>query len=705
MATTAGALLIDIVADIAQLRQDLDKGVSEIKGFASQVTGSLKTLTTFATGFTTALTGIGLAMGGASFAAMAKEAINAADNIGDLAEKTGLSTNALQALQYAARDVGAGAGALESGVARLNKTLGEAGAGNKEAIKQFKEMGDVSFHTGGYLRTTEEVLRDVAERMAAAGTVAERTAIATAAFGKGGAALVPVLKDGAAGLDDMISRLREMGVLVDEKSLGQADQLQKKFDALASTIQTTTIKAILALEPVLTTVAEKFLLAAQAAGRFFDRLRAPEMVGIEELDRRIAEVQDKLEQAKKYRPGEVKLFEFQIGELQKIRQTTAALESANEVYTAATEFRPKITAPDDPAAAAKAKREAEKLSDLRVRNAYEAAKAQQQVIDEANEYARKYAEQEAQIAEKLAKDEREAAYTTLLEKLKYEEAYTKAKWDGVEQQRQAAEAAGKAETDAQYAALQKQLEFEGIAEKARADDMAKANEAAKAQLAKQMADRAKALEPLTRAVTGVFDAVDRAFSTTVTGIMQGTLTLEKGFKNMGQSIVLSLQEMVIKQGIDAVKKAFDDLMKSEMVKTLISKGIGLLAGLAGGGAGAAVTIAPVQNIDYNFGGAGMPMAAGGIVQAPTFAVVGEAGPEAVVPLDRWEDVAGGGNVTVNIIDQRKSGNVQTQERTNQNGEREIDVMITDVVRAGISGGAYDRALTGSFGINRKGVTR
>ena len=38
------------------------------------------------------------------------------------------------------------------------------------------------------------------------------------------------------------------------------------------------------------------------------------------------------------------------------------------------------------------------------------------------------------------------------------------------------------------------------------------------------------------------------------------------------------------------------------------------------------------------------LAAGGIVTAPTFALVGEAGPEAVVPLDRWN----GGGITINL---------------------------------------------------------
>jgi SLT domain-containing protein len=41
------------------------------------------------------------------------------------------------------------------------------------------------------------------------------------------------------------------------------------------------------------------------------------------------------------------------------------------------------------------------------------------------------------------------------------------------------------------------------------------------------------------------------------------------------------------------------------------------------------------------------MAAGGIVTGPTLALIGERGPEAVIPLDRMRN-QGGQNITVNV---------------------------------------------------------
>jgi phosphotransferase system HPr-like phosphotransfer protein len=42
------------------------------------------------------------------------------------------------------------------------------------------------------------------------------------------------------------------------------------------------------------------------------------------------------------------------------------------------------------------------------------------------------------------------------------------------------------------------------------------------------------------------------------------------------------------------------------------------------------------------------MAEGGIVTGPTLALIGEAGPEAVVPLDRMNMNKGTTNITVNV---------------------------------------------------------
>lgn len=106
-------------------------------------------------------------------------------------------------------------------------------------------------------------------------------------------------------------------------------------------------------------------------------------------------------------------------------------------------------------------------------------------------------------------------------------------------------------------------------------------------------------------------------------------------------------------------------------------------------------------------------AAGGIVNTPTLfghskgtGLMGEAGPEAILPLSRGSS----GNlgveatvtpVTINIIN-NSSSDVQQQERMGPNGERMIEVLISNKMKDAFNSGAMDKTMQSAYGIKRKG---
>jgi phage-related minor tail protein len=118
----------------------------------------------------------------------------------------------------------------------------------------------------------------------------------------------------------------------------------------------------------------------------------------------------------------------------------------------------------------------------------------------------------------------------------------------------------------------------------------------------------------------------------------------------------------------------------------------------------------------------VPYAHGGaftnqIVSSPTyfryggkFGVMGEAGPESIMPLRRMAngdlgvaaDGAGGAKVTVNIIN-NTSTEVRQEESTDAEGNRQIDVVIGQLVNSHISSGKADRAIGGRYGLRALGV--
>jgi lambda family phage tail tape measure protein len=104
---------------------------------------------------------------------------------------------------------------------------------------------------------------------------------------------------------------------------------------------------------------------------------------------------------------------------------------------------------------------------------------------------------------------------------------------------------------------------------------------------------------------------------------------------------------------------------------------------------------------------------GGIVGNPTYfgmsggkmGLMGEAGPEAIVPLKRSSDGSLGVKASptiVNVINNTQS-QIDTKESTSSDGSKIIDVIVTQKVREGIANGHFDRAFQQSFGLNRRGI--
>ena len=174
---------------------------------------------------------------------------------------------------------------------------------------------------------------------------------------------------------------------------------------------------------------------------------------------------------------------------------------------------------------------------------------------------------------------------------------------------------------------------------------------------------------------------------------------------------------------DATKAAFRDMVEAilkELAKLAISKMMQLLFGFGGGGGfgggaggfaelGAAIGGALANGLTGRGGsGGGIPfLAAGGIVNRPTLAVVGEAGPEAVVPLSRGPEAMGAfgkPQMTVNVTNEMGG---QAQVETRQTDPQTLEVIIRaaeDRVADGIQRGTgrVGRALEGTYGISRRG---
>lgn len=146
--------------------------------------------------------------------------------IDKLAKQTGRSREELQALGYAAQQEHASLAGLATGLNRLSRNMLDAAAGTGEAKDAFKALGISLTDAQGNLRSSTDVLLDVADRFSQMTNETEMTAIAMKLFGRSGAELVPFLRLGGDEIRRLSQEARNLGFVMGEQSVKDL----KKFD-------------------------------------------------------------------------------------------------------------------------------------------------------------------------------------------------------------------------------------------------------------------------------------------------------------------------------------------------------------------------------------------------------------------------------------------------------------------------------------------
>jgi len=211
------------------------------------------------------------------------------------------------------------------------------------------------------------------------------------------------------------------------------------------------------------------------------------------------------------------------------------------------------------------------------------------------------------------------------------------------------------------------------------------------------------------------------------GIAKGLKTVSEDAGNVAMQVAMgvenafdNLEDMLFeftKNGKLEFKK-FAQAILDDLTRIIIRAQIvaPLAQGLVGAmtPAAASSTVTPNANGNAFSNGNIVPFANGGVVNSPTvfpfakgIGLMGEAGPEAIMPLKRGPDgklgVEGGGsNVVVNVIN--NSGNeVEQRERTGASGEKILDVLILSSVKKNIAKGELDSTLGQVYGLRRRGA--
>lgn len=245
------------------------------------------------------LTAFGGALSLGALVAQVKSVADLQDRFGKLAQQTGIGVQSLTELDYAAKLSDVSTEDLSTGITRLTSKMGDVAQGSKEAAAVFDSLGVKVKNNDGTLRSSEEVLKDIAQRFSEFADGSTKTAYAVEIFGRSGAKLIPMLNSGRDGLAEMADEARSLGVVFDEKAAKAAERFNDNLTRLGQAAQGLKIELLQGLIPPLTEITQRFIEARAAGIDFIDSLDiAANIKGFGTLDEKIADVQRRLEGAK-----------------------------------------------------------------------------------------------------------------------------------------------------------------------------------------------------------------------------------------------------------------------------------------------------------------------------------------------------------------------------------------------------------------------
>ncbi len=205
-------------------------------GVSDKLTAGLKRAQKRLQAFGEGLRSIGLRMTAigagilAPLAAAVKVFSDTGDSLDEMSARTGVSVEALSELGLAAELSGADLATLETGLRKMQKAINEAAGGSKSAIEALAQLG---LNVQDLVNLSpEQQFKLIADRISKIEDPTRRAALAMEIFGKSGTRLLPMIQDGAKGLEVFQEQARRLGLTVSTQTAKDAALLADALDIL-----------------------------------------------------------------------------------------------------------------------------------------------------------------------------------------------------------------------------------------------------------------------------------------------------------------------------------------------------------------------------------------------------------------------------------------------------------------------------------------
>ena len=229
----------------------------------SENTIALKLALSGVSSVTNGLKQVGAALGAAvaanltvgNFVRLTAEVIKSADEMGKLAQKTGILTEALSGLSYAAQ-------------------LGDLSA--EELANSLKFLGKAMAEQGDFTTNLDDRLMELADQFAAMPDGVAKNKLALENFGKAGLAIIPFLNQGSEAIRKQREEAKEFGLVIDETFAKNADEFRDNIFRIEQMLKGVFFQAVKESLPAFLEITNQIIRLSKESGGL---VAAVEVVG------------------------------------------------------------------------------------------------------------------------------------------------------------------------------------------------------------------------------------------------------------------------------------------------------------------------------------------------------------------------------------------------------------------------------------------
>lgn len=225
----AGGAYVEVGADASRLEKELDKAASKFRNFSSVTNQIGRDFTKVGVSLTS------------PFILATKIYESTGESLFRASQRTGIAVESLSRLGHAAMQSGVDMDALENGIKKMQRTLGNAALGSVEAQRALAQIGLTISDLQG--KSPDVQFAAIAAAMENVTDPTTRAADALAIFGKNGTQLLPLLDQGTDGIAQLTKRTDALGITLDTAAVTGAAHLHSRITDLTAVLKNSFFRA------------------------------------------------------------------------------------------------------------------------------------------------------------------------------------------------------------------------------------------------------------------------------------------------------------------------------------------------------------------------------------------------------------------------------------------------------------------------------